>query len=147
MGHPINSTWTRIHEKDINKLNAILDNEYCNELEIGRQLQIMRTFEQLFAKALEDFNFDVVIKFMEDNYWEWSMYKNGKSYSKVPNKEEMIKMIRREFFNHGLYNIIKLRKNHYSATSGGVVVDMGMTGEWPSEDNCYLNIYFDIASF
>jgi hypothetical protein len=75
------------------------------------------------------------------------MYENGESYSKVPNKEEMIRMIRRGFFNHGLYNIIKLGKNHYSATSGGVVVDMGMTGEWPSEDNCYLNIHFDIASF
>ena len=147
MGYKINSPWTELRKNDIEKLNEIIDNEYCIEQEIGRKLNIMKVFEELFKKAIEDFNFDLVLKFMHDHNWVWSMYENGKSFYKIPNKIEMIKMMRREFLNHGLYAIIELGKKEWGSTTGGVVFDMGITGEYASKNNCYLNIYFDIAHF
>ena len=147
MGYKINSPWTELRKKDIERLNEIIDDRYCIENEIGRKLNIMEVFEQLFDEAIKDFKFDIVLEFMNKNGWKWSMYEDGKSFYKVPNRIEMIRMMRREFLKPGLYNIIELNKKEWGASTGGIVFDMGILGNYASKDNCYLNIYFDIAHF
>ena len=147
MGYQINSAWTRLRKKDINRLNEIIDNKYCIEEEIGRKLHIMEVFEKLLNEEFNNVRFDIIESFMKASNWEWSFYENGKSFYKIPNKEDMIKMIRREFFNHALYDIIELNKKEYTCSTGGFVFNMGMTGEYTCKENCYLNIYFDIAHF
>jgi len=145
MGYQINSTWTEFRRKDIEKLNKIIDDEYCNELEIGRKLHIMEVFEKKLNEVINDFNFDNVIKFMKMTNWTWSMYKNGKSYEAIPNRKEIIDTIKVDFFKHGLYNIIELGHKEYGSSTGGLVFDMGMTTDYPTDDTTYVNIYFDIA--
>jgi hypothetical protein len=147
MGYPINSTWTRLREKDINRLNEIIDDEYCIEQEIGRKLHIMEVFENLLEEEFNRLKWSNIKNFMNANNWEWSFYENGKSFYKIPDIGDMRKMIRREFFNHALYDIIELGKKEYTCSTGGFVFNMGMTGEYPSKENCYLNIWFDIAHF
>ena len=44
MGYKINSLWTEIHKDDIMELNAIIDDEYCNELYI-RGIDIYGNYE------------------------------------------------------------------------------------------------------
>lgn len=142
MGYQINSTWTRLRQNDIKKLNEIIDDEYCNELEIGRKLHIMEVFDKLLKEAIDDFKFDIVLKFMKDYNWEW--YLGGDVYS-IPTKEDIIKFIKEDFYKHGLYNLIELNKKTFSMSGGGIVFEMGMNSDYVSKDNSYLNIYFDIA--
>lgn len=147
MGYQINSAWTRLREKDINRLNEIIDDKYCIEQEIGRKLHIMEVFENLLEEEFNCLKWSNIKNFMNANNWEWSFYENGKSFYKIPDIGDMRKMIRREFFNHALYDIIELGKKEYTCSTGGFVFNMGMTGEYPSKENCYLNIWFDIAHF
>lgn len=141
MGYKINSAWTRFHEKDINRLNEIIDNEYCNELEIGRKLNIMHRFEDEFDKEIENLNWNSILKFMKDNNWQWAFYDNGSNY-RVPTKAEIIKRLRNYYFKPSLYHIIELGETHYASFSGGFNVELGYL-----DDNCWVNIYFDIAHF
>lgn len=141
MGYQINSTWARFHEKDINRLNEIIDNEYCNELEIERKLNIMHRFEDMFDKEIENLNWNSILKFMEDNNWQWAFYDNGSNY-RVPTKAEIITRLRNDYFKHSLYHIIELGETHYAIFSGRFSVELGYEGT-----NYWVNIYFDIAHF
>lgn len=141
MGYKINSLWAEIRKDDIMELNAIIDDEYCNDLEIGRKLNIMKKFKVAFNKALNDFNFDTVLAFMNENNWEWANYDGDLQYA-VPTKEKIIKFIKNDLFKRGLYNIIELYEKSFSSFSGGIVFEMNwFNGE------AYVNIYFDIAHF
>lgn len=135
MGYEINNTWRKFHENDIMQLNQILDNEYMDELMIGREINIMKKFNKAFDNALSAFDFDAVLKYMEEHDWKWGLE------AKTPTKEQMIDNMR-ERLNHGLYEIIKRGKTKYGNFSGGIVFDMCMVGY-----ECYVNIYFDIAHF
>jgi hypothetical protein len=126
MGYKINTTWTQLHKNDIEKLNEIIDDEYCNELEIGRKLRLMEVFEEKLNEAIEDFNFYNVIKFMTMTDWKWSNY-NG-HYS-VPNRKEIIECIKVNLFKRGLYEIIELGHKTYGSSTGGLVFDMGITAD------------------
>lgn len=141
MGYKINSDWTRFHENEINRLNEIIDDEHCNEVEIGRKLNIMHRFEDEFNKEIENLNWDSILKFMNDTNWQWCFYDSVSNY-RVPTKEEIIKRLRNDYFKRCLYHIIELRETHYSSFSGGFSVELGYIG-----DNCWVNIYFDIAHF
>lgn len=142
MKYEINSIWTKMREKDIQELNNILDDEYCRELEIGRKLNIMKGFKKAFNEAINEFRFDIVLKFMKDNNWKWHHYEDGKEEYVVPTKDRIIKVLREDYLKHGLYNIIELNKTSFSLESGGIVFEMNMI-----EDNYYVGIYFDIAHF
>jgi len=142
MGYQINSLWSKLRKNDIEKLNSIIDDEYCNELEIGRKLHIMKIFDELLEEALNTFNFDVVLQFMQNKNWEW--YLRDDTYG-VPSKEDIIHEIRSDFYKHGLFKIIELNEKSYGMSGGGIVFEMGMDGNYPDKNNCYLNIYFDIA--
>lgn len=146
MGYQINSAWTKLREKDILELNKIIDDEYCNEIEIGRKLNIMEAFEKKLDEAINDFDFDTVIKFMKSVNWEWAHYKNGKHYYAVPSRADIIDSIKSNF-KHGLYNIIELNKKNYCVSGGGIVFDMGMKMDYPLSDTIWIDIYFDIAHF
>jgi len=137
MGYEINTTWRKFRENDIMQLNQILDNEYMDELTIGKEINIMKKFNKAFDEALSEFDFDAVLQYMEDHDWEWS---NG-SKDEIPTKERMIENMRKRL-NQGLYEIIKRGKTEYGTFSGGIVFDMRMVGY-----ECYVNIYFDIAHF
>ena len=141
MGYKINSIWTELRKDDIMELNAIIDDEYCNELEIGRKLNLMKKFKVAFNKALNDFNFDTVLAFMNENNWEWANY-DGTSQYAVPTKEKIVEFLETDCFKHGLYNIIELNKKSYWTFSGGIVFEMYWNG-----GEAYVNIYFDIAHF
>ena len=141
MGYKINTTWTKIHENDIKKLNSIIDDEYCNELEIGRKLNIMKRFNEEFDKELNSINWDSIIKFMTENNWQWALY-DGKGNFRVPTKFEMVNRLRNDFLKHGLYNIIELGKDNYSSFSGGFNFEMGRNG-----NSFWVHICFDIAHF
>lgn len=141
MGYKINSTWTRMRQNDIEELNAIIDDEYCNELEIGRKLNMMKAFKKSYKDAVNDFNFDTVIKFMTENSWTWACYDDSKCKYAVPTKERIIKHFE-ESFKHGLFNIIELNETSYSTFSGGVIFDM----DW-IDGKAYVEIYFDIAHY
>jgi len=147
MGYPINSAWTRLREKDINHLNEIIDDEYCNEKVIARKLRILEVFEELLDEELKRLKFDVISKFMKENNWVWSFYENGKSYEAVPKPQQMINYIKEDFFKHALFEFIELNEKEYTVSGGGFVFNAGMTSEYPSKDNCYLSIWFDIAHF
>lgn len=142
MGYEINSTWTKLRENDIKKLNEIIDDEYCRDLEIGRKLNIMEKFNKAFDKAISDFRFDIVLKFMKDYNWEWAHYENGKSFYAVPTKEHFIDVLKNDYLKHGLYEIIELGKTSFSMSGGGIVFSMDMIGY-----ECYVEISFDIAHF
>lgn len=142
MGYQINSAWTKLREKDIQKLNSIIDDGYCKELEIGRKLNIMEKFNKAFYKAISEFNFDIVLNFMRDNNWEWAHYENGKSFYEVPTEEHMIDVMKNDYLKHGLYNILELGKTSYSVSGGGIMFSMDMIG-----NECYVEIGFDIAHF
>ena len=142
MAYEINSIWKEIREDDIEKLNAIIDDEYCNELEIGRKLNLMEKFNKALEEALNGFDFDAVIKFMKDNNLEWAHYENGKSFYAVPTKTHIIETIKNDFFKHGLYEIVILNRTSFGALSGGIVFDMKLT-----DGNAFVGIYFDIAHF
>lgn len=99
MGYSINSTWTRLREKDINHLNEIIDDEYCNEKVIARKLHILEIFEELLDEELNRLRFDIISKFMKENDWVWTLYENGKSYEAVPTVNQMVKFIKDDFSN------------------------------------------------
>jgi len=147
MGYQINSTWTRLRENDINHLNEIIDDEYCNEQVIAAKLHILEVFEELLDEELNRLRFDVIQTFMKENNWVWAFYENGKSYVAVPNINQMIKFIKEDFFKHALFEFIELNKKEYTVSGGGFVFSAGMNGDYPSKDNCYLNIWFDISHF
>ena len=142
MGYKINSTWTKLRERDIEKLNKIIDDEYCNELEIGRKLNLMDKLTKAFDKELATIDFDIITNYMEMNNWTWAMYKNGKSFYKVPSKEYIIDSLRNETLKHALFNIIELKKKEYYVESGGLVFNMGINDD---ESSIWCRIYFDIA--
>jgi hypothetical protein len=145
MGYEINSPWTRLRANDIARLNNIIDNKHNIESQIGYKLSIMTTFENLFNEELNNINFDVIENLMKVNNWTWSMYKDGTSYYAVPTKDDMIKFLKREFFNEALYNFIELDERDYLTECGGFVFHMSMIGKYASKDTCFLRIYFDIA--
>ena len=140
MGYKINSVWAQLRKNDIEELNSIIDDEYCNELEIGRKLNLMKEIKKAFNKELESFNFDTVIKFMNDNNWEWANYDGTLQYA-IPTKEKMIEHLRSNL-KHGMYKIIKLNEKSYQTFSGGIVFSINIIG-----NDVYVSIYFDIAHF
>lgn len=140
MGYKINSTWTQIHKNDIEELNSIIDDEYCNELEIGRKLNLMKKIKRAFDEELNSFNFDTVLKFMNDNNWEWINYDDISKYE-IPTKERIIKYLK-NVLKHGMYHIIELKEKSYQVFSGGIVFGIDIT----DNDVC-VSIYFDIAHF
>lgn len=142
MGYEINSTWTELRAKDIKKLNEIIDDEYCRELEIGRKLNIMKKFNKAFYEAISEFRFDIVLNFMKEHNWEWFHYENGKSFYAVPTKEHFIEVLKNDYLKHGLYEIIELGKTSFSMSGGGIMFNMNMYG-----DEYYVEIGFDIAHF
>ena len=141
MGYEINTTWRKLRQNDIEELNKIIDDEYCNELEIGRKLNIMKKFNEEFEKELNNINWDSILKFMTENNWQWVFY-DGKENFRVPTKSEIVTRLRNDYLKHGLYEIIELGKDNYSTFSGGFNIDMGYYG-----NIYYVNIYFDIAHF
>ena len=142
MGYKINSTWTRLRQDDIKKLNEIIDDEYCNELVIGHKLNLMEKFNQEFEDEINRFNFDIVLKFMKENDWKWTTYDCGKPSAEVPSKETMIEAMKTDFLKHGLFHIIELGETHYGCSSGGMFIDMGINGS-----DVYLSLGFDISHF
>ena len=137
MGYEIDTTWKRLHESDIKKLNKIIDDGHCNEMEISRKINIMKCFERSFNMAVDNFNFSSVIKFMKENDWTW--YIDGE-YA-VPTKEQMIDDMR-SCLKEGLFRIIERGDMEYIADSGGIIFTMEMrNGE------CDVKIYFDIANY
>jgi len=147
MGYKINSTWTRLREKDINRLNEIIDDEYFNEKLIGRKLNILKIFEELLDEELDRLNFDRIHNFMKENNWVWSIYENNKLHEAVPTIKQMIDFIKEDLFKNALFDLIELNKKEYVASSGGFILCAGTNSEYPSRDNCYLNIWFDISHF
>jgi hypothetical protein len=145
MGYKINSTWTRLREKDINRLNEIIDDEYFNEKIIGRKLHILKIFEELLDNELARLRFDIIQKFMKENNWVWSMYENDKLHEAVPTIKQMIDFIKEDLFKNALFDLIELNKKEYTASSGGFILNAGTSSEYPSKDNCYLSIWFDIS--
>lgn len=141
MGYEINSTWTKLRENDIKKLNEIIDDEYCNELEIGRKLNIMKKFNEEFEKEIKNIYWSNILDYMKKNNWTWYMGGNLDNYA-IPTKEEMIERLKTDFLKHGLYEIIELGKDRCSSFSGGFNVEMGI-----HEGNYYVHICFDIAHF
>lgn len=142
MGYEINSTWTKLRRKDIQKLNEIIDDEYCKELEIGRKLSIMENFNKAFDEAISNFRFDIVLKFMQEHNWDWFHYENGKSFYAVPTKEHFIEVLKEEYLKQGLYEIIELGETSFSMSGGGIMFSMDMVGY-----ECFVEIGFDIAHF
>ena len=147
MGYQINSSYTKLRKDDIERLNKIIDDEYCNEQEISRKLNIMMTMEEKLDEAIEDFNFKVVIEFMTQHNWKWAQHKNGKTYMSVPDKNDIIEFIRKDFFKHGLYDLIESGKKKFSCSSGGIVFFMGYDGDYCGSDSAWVSIYFDIANY
>jgi len=135
MGYEINSTWTSLHRKDVEKLNEIIDDEYCRELEIGRKLNIMKKITDEFDKEIASLNWDSITKFMKKHNWQWYMGGKLDNYA-IPTKEQMIERLRKDFLKHGLYEIIELGKDRFSSFSGGFNFEMGHT---------WVHICFDIA--
>ena len=146
MGYEINTTWKRMRKDDIERLNQIIDDEYSIELEIGRKLTIMKTFEELLERELEELNFDLIGKFMTYHKWEWAVYEPDCNY-RVPNKSDMIKCIKEDLFKPSLFAIIEQGETHCSPSTGGFVLDMGITGESTNKDNFFLSVHFDIAHY
>ena len=142
MGYQINTTWKKLREKDILELNKIIDDEYCNELEIGRKLNLMDKLNKVFNEELSNINFDNILDFMEVNDWKWSIYKNGKSYYEVPTKEYIIDQLKNDFLKHCMFEIIELNKTESGRESGGIVLDIGING-----NDAWCRIYFDIAHY
>ena len=142
MGYEINSTWTRLRENDIKRLNEVIDNKYCIELEIGTKLNIMKKFEEKFDEEVNNLNWDNILKFMHDNDWVW--YVGGDlNKCEIPTKEYMIERLRGvDYFGHGLYEIIELGKNKFSTFCGGFNFEMGCNG-----GSYWVHICFDIAHF
>jgi hypothetical protein len=140
MGYKIDSTWKQSRKNDIEELNSIIDDEYCNELEIGHKLNLMKKIKDAFHKALESFNFDIVLKFMNDNNWEWINYDGDVGYA-IPTKEIIIENLKTDL-KHGMYRIIELNEKSYQVFSGGILFEINIIG-----NNAYVSIYFDIAHF
>jgi hypothetical protein len=145
MKYEINSTWTNLRRKDIEHLNNIIDDEYCREQEIGRKLNILEVFEKKLNKAIKDFNFDIVIDFMQKNNWTWAVYHKDVDYA-VPTREDIIDAIE-EDFKHCIFQILECGKKEAGISGGGIVLDMGIVGDYASEDTTWLEIYFDISRF
>ena len=141
MGYEINSAWTRMRKTDIEELNEIIDDKYCRKLEIGRKLNLMKKFKEAFDKEINSLNWDNITKFMQGNNWLWYMGGNLNNMA-IPTKEKMIASLKVDFLKHGLYEIIELGKESYSTFSGGFYSDMILSG-----DDCFVNIFFDIAHF
>ena len=139
MGYEINSTWTRLRQKSIERLNEIIDDEYCIEMEIGRKLAIMEKLTDEFDKEINSLNWDNITKFMKEHDWTWYMGGNLNNCY-IPTKEEMIKRLKTDYFKHGLYEIIELGKDRFSTFSGGFNVEMGVTN-----GVYWVHICFDIA--
>ena len=141
MGYEINSTWTRLRQKDIEKLNKIIDDEYCRELEIGRKLNIMDKITDEFDKEINSLNWDNITKYMKEHDWTWYMGGNFDNCY-TPTKEEMIERLRKDFLKRGLYEIIELGKDRFSTFSGGFNLEIGHNGS-----SYWVHICFDIAHF
>lgn len=141
MGYAINTTWTQLRRNDIEKLNEIIDDEYCREREIGRKLNMMKNFEEEFDKEINSLNWERITNYMKENNWKWYMGGRLDNYA-IPTKEEMIESLKTQFIKHGLYEIIELGKERYSSFSGGFNVEMGCNG-----DRYWVHICFDIAHF
>lgn len=140
MGYEINSTWTRLRQDDIKKLNEVIDNKYCRELEIGRKLDVMKKFTEEFENEIQSLNWDSITKFMHYSNWEWYMGGRLDNYA-IPTKEEMIERLAgTDFLKHGLYEIIELGKDRFSTFSGGFNFEMGYNGS-----TYWVHICFDIA--
>lgn len=142
MGYKINSVWTELRKNDIEKLNAIIDDHYCIENEIGRKLNMMNEITNVFNKEIHDINFDIIVQFMQANDWKWSFYDGG-SKERVPTRDEMIRFLRDNFLKRGLYEMIELNKDKFDASSGGFFFDMGRS----NDGTYYVQIIFDIAHF
>ena len=141
MEYKINSNWTREQKNDVEKLNKILDNSYCQELEISRKINIMKEFESSFKKEIENIYWDNILDYMKTTNWVWVFPEHGIYYERTPSKEEMIKRLK-DLFEDGLFNIIKLGKTEYICSTGGFTISLHMI------NNHYnVDILFDIAHY
>ena len=142
MGYEINSTWTRLRQDDIKKLNEVIDNKYCQELEIGRKLNVMKKFTEEFENEIQSLNWDNITNYMKENNWQWYMGGRLDNYA-IPTKEHMIeRLASADFLKRGLYEIIELGKDRFSTFSGGFNFEMGYNGS-----TYWVHICFDIAHF
>lgn len=132
-----NSNWAVRNREYLNKLNDIMNDEYCVELELGRKIEMLKKFENAFYKEINDLNWDNIIDYMHTNNWGYGWD------NELQTREQLEDFIKNDFFKHGLYRIIKMNQTSYSTFSGGFAFDMGIT---PS-GVYYVNIYFDIGHF
>lgn len=142
MGYKIDSAWAKFCEEDIKKLNNIIDDEYCQQLEIRHKISIMEKFEKAFWEEVSKIRFDIIRKFMLDNDWKWIHYKGSKAFYAVPTKEHVIDVLKNDYLKHGLYEIIELGKTSFCMSGGGIMFSMNIYG-----NECYVDIGFDIAHF
>ena len=132
-----NSDWAVRNRDYLNKLNDIMNDEYCVELELSRKIEMLKKFEHAFNNELNNLNWDNIINYMHSNNWGYGWN------NELQNREQFEDFLRNDFFKHGLYRIIKMNQTSYSTFSGGFAFDMGIT----SSGVHYVNIYFDIAHF
>ena len=147
MKYEINSTWTRMRSKDIEKLNEILDDEYCVEMEIGRKLSLMKVCRTEMENAIKDFNFEIVIAFMKKCNWVWAYTEEEKITHKqcTPSRVDFEKYFE-ECFRHALFRFIENGENIYHVESGGIIFYLHCRDILrPSNHNTYCSISFDIS--
>lgn len=144
MTYEINSPWTEMKKNEINELNEIANQRFRIEDEIERKLRIVRAAKKALEKAIDEFNFDVVIRFMKQVGWKWAYTANGEA---VPTRMDFIKFFYGgDCLKNALYDMIELNKNHFCVTTGGIIFEM-LCGDlsYATEDNTWCSISFDIA--
>lgn len=131
--------WKQEHQDEINRLNAILEDDYCNELYLREKLKLFKKFEEELEDAKKYFNFKRVLKYMNDVNWTWAYTNQGNN--KVPTKEDLLRCID-ELFRHSMFTILKEGKKSTCIATGGLVMNCGISG-----DDVYISLFFDISIF
>lgn len=146
MTYEINTPWKKLHNNEIEELNQISNQEFRIEEEICRKLRIIRKAKEAVNKAINDFNFDVVIRFMTQVGWKWAYTTRGNA---VPTKEDFINFFYgSDCLKHALYDMIELGKNSYDITTGGVIFKLICTDlDYADETNTFCSIAFDISQW
>lgn len=146
MTYEINTPWKKLHKNEIEELNQISNQEFRIEEEISRKLRIIRATKEAVNKAIEDFNFDVVVRFMKQVGWKWAYTGQGED---VPTREDFIKFFYGgDCLKHALYDMIELGKNRYEITTGGVIFKLICTDlDYADESNTFCSIAFDISQW
>ena len=146
MTYEINTPWRNLHKNAIEELNQIATQKFRIEDEISRKLRIIKAAKEAVNKAIEDFNFDVVIRFMKQVGWKWAYTIQGED---VPTKEDFINFFYGgDCLKHALYDMIELGKNRYEITTGGVIFKLICTDlDYADESNTFCSIAFDISQW